>query len=52
VEHQAIIWRLVFAGVATRQELDTHWSLVDVYHAHLALDYQDAVTAWQLENAK
>ena len=36
------IWRLVLAQIATLQEIDCHWSLVDVLHANHLLDIQQA----------
>ncbi len=32
------IWRLILQGVATLQEIETHWSLSDVVAANRALD--------------
>jgi hypothetical protein len=34
------LWRLVLEKVATKQELDTHWSIDDVADANEALDAQ------------
>lgn len=35
-----MIWRLVIAKVATLQEIETHYSLVDVLDANEALDIE------------
>lgn len=35
------IWRLVLAQVVTLQELETHWSVVDMLDAHEAIDLQE-----------
>lgn len=32
------MWRLVIDQVATLQELDSHWSLDDIYRANALLD--------------
>jgi len=40
IEAQWMVWRLVVGEkLVTLQELDTHWSTVDLYRAHLACDY-------------
>jgi hypothetical protein len=36
------VWRLVHKRIATVQEIDTHWSLVDVMQANLSLDAIEA----------
>ena len=33
------------AKAATLQELETHWSTLDLYNCHLALDWIDAQAA-------
>ena len=35
------IWRLVLSQVTTLQEMETHWSVVDMLDAHEALDLQE-----------
>jgi hypothetical protein len=36
-----MIWRLVLRQVATLQEIETHYDIVDVMDANEALDLQD-----------
>lgn len=36
-----LVWRLVAAGVATLQEIDSHYSVTDVLDANEALDVWD-----------
>ena len=33
------------AKAATLQEIETHWSTLDLYNCHLTLDWIDAQTA-------
>jgi hypothetical protein len=40
------VWRIITAGMATLQEIDTHWTLIDVDNANDVLDLQQ-----QLEEA-
>lgn len=37
------MWRLITAQVATLQELETWWSLDDIYRANAVLDLQGAI---------
>lgn len=37
-----MVWRLVLAQVATLTEIESSWSLVDLWRATLALDFQQA----------
>jgi hypothetical protein len=46
------IWRVVLDGVATLQEIETHWSIDDLADAHEALDARDAVRREQLARAR
>jgi hypothetical protein len=39
---QWLVWRLVLAHVATLSEIEHDWSLVDLWRATLALDFQQA----------
>jgi len=43
MQSQWLIWRLVMAEKATFAEIETHWSLLDVYRATMALDFQMAL---------
>lgn len=36
------VWRLVLAKIATLDEIDTSWSIDDVFDANAVLDYQQA----------
>jgi len=36
------MWRLVLAGTATLHEIDSHWSLDDLFIANYALTYSQA----------
>lgn len=35
------LWRPVLAKIATLQEIENHWSLLDLVIAHEVLDIQD-----------
>ncbi len=37
------VWRVVLEGVATLQEIETHWSIDDLADAHEALDLKTAL---------
>lgn len=39
------IWRVVYSGKATLQEIETHWSLDDLLDFNEILDYQDYIQA-------
>jgi hypothetical protein len=39
------VWRLVAAKVATLTEIDTAWSIDDIFDANAVLDYQQAARA-------
>lgn len=39
------VWRVVFRKVATLEEIETHWSIVDLDKANEILDYLDALDA-------
>ena len=39
------VWRLWARGLATLQELETHWSLLDILKGNDALDVQDDIKA-------
>ncbi len=37
------IWRIVLEGIATLQEIETHWSIDDLADAHEALDLKTSL---------
>lgn len=39
------VWRVVFRKIATLEEIETHWSIVDLDKANEILDYLDALEA-------
>lgn len=39
------IWRIVLEGLATLQEIETHWSIDDLADAHEVLDVKSAMEA-------
>jgi hypothetical protein len=41
IQDEWMIWRLVSRGIANLQEIDTHWTIVDVLKANDALDVLD-----------
>lgn len=42
-------WKLILAKVATLQELETHWSITDVWEGMEALDLQQASEALNVQ---
>jgi hypothetical protein len=41
-----LIWRPILKGIATLQEIETHYTLTDLLDAHEALDLQEEADAW------
>jgi hypothetical protein len=39
-----MIWRVVLSKIATLQEIETHWSLIDLLDANEVLDYRDYIS--------
>lgn len=44
------VWRVIGAGVATLNELETAWDLDDLARANAALDMKDDIEAAVMEN--
>lgn len=44
------IWRLIIAGIATLEELETTWSLDDVERGNAALNAKEALQAELVKN--
>lgn len=46
------VWRVWLSGNATLQEIEMHWSLIDLMDANDALDIQGELEAEAMEWAK
>ena len=46
------MWRLVLAQIATLQEIETHWSLLDLLDGNEALDLKELAEYKAQERAK
>jgi hypothetical protein len=46
------VWRVVIAGKATLQEIESHWSIVDLCVCHCVLDMAEDVDRLQAEKVR
>jgi hypothetical protein len=46
------VWRLVIRKIATLQEIETHYSLIDLMDANEVLDLQDRAESQAVDEAK
>jgi hypothetical protein len=46
------VWRVVLGKLGTLQEIESHWSLMDLIDAHEILDYQAKVRKWEDDRQK
>lgn len=46
------VWRPILAQIATLQEIETHWGMLDLISAHEALDIQHDAEQHSMKKAQ